>query len=63
MSPTATRLQLCGIALVLAGGFHDLQVAVNGYGPTGLGAVFVVLGVLLAVAGFALPLLNGAAAD
>lgn len=63
MSSTATRAQLCGIALVLAGGFYDLQTAVRGFGMTGLGAIVVTTGVLLAVAGFLLPALNGIAAD
>jgi hypothetical protein len=66
VSPTATRAQLCGIALVLAGGFYDLQRFTRGYGydhPVSLGAIVVTTGVLLAVAGFVLPTLNGVAAD
>lgn len=66
MSPTATRAQLCGIALVLAGGFYDLQRFTQGYGydeSVSLGALVVTSGVLLAVAGFVLPALTGAAAD
>ena len=66
MSPTATRAQLCGIALVLAGGFYDLQRFTQGYGydeSVSLGAIVVTTGVLLAVAGLVLPALNGVAAD
>jgi len=54
VSPFGTRLQLFGIALVLAGGFHDLQLAIRGFttpGSWSFGAVLVTLGLLSALAG------------
>ncbi|WP_254823960.1 MULTISPECIES: hypothetical protein [Haloglomus] len=62
MSATALRLQLFGIALVLYGGFYDLQHAVLGYndpgGDASLGAYVVTAGMLLVFVGLVAPALR-----
>jgi hypothetical protein len=59
MSTIALRLQLFGIALVLYGGFYDLQHAVLGYndpgGDASLGAYVVTVGMVLVLAGLVGP--------
>ena len=58
MSSIETRLQLCGIAFVLAGGFHDLQMYTRGFTTPGdltLGSILVAIGMVMAVTGLALP--------
>ena len=58
MSSIETRLQLCGIAFVLAGGFHDLQVYTRGFTTPGdmtLGSILVAIGMVMAVTGLVLP--------
>jgi hypothetical protein len=65
MSATALRLQLFGIALVLYGGFYDLQHAVLGYndpsGDPSLGAIVVTVGLLLVVLGLVAPAFRSSA--
>jgi hypothetical protein len=65
MSATALRLQLFGIALVLYGGFYDLQHAVLGYndpsGDASLGAIVVTVGLLLVVLGLVAPAFRSSA--
>jgi hypothetical protein len=59
VSSTETRLQLCGIAFVLAGGFHDLQMYTRGFTTPGnitLGSLLVAIGMFMAVSGLILPL-------
>lgn len=55
MASSALRLQLFGIALVLYGGFYDLQQATLGDndpgGDASLGAIVVTVGMLLVFAG------------
>ncbi|WP_435124459.1 hypothetical protein [Halobaculum sp. D14] len=59
MPSTATRLQLFGIALVLAGGLRDLVVAASGSiidpHSVNVGAVAVGLGLLFALVGLVAP--------
>jgi len=58
VSSIETRLQLCGIAFVLAGGFHDLQMYTRGFTTPGdltLGSILVAIGMVMAVTGLALP--------
>ena len=58
MSSIETRLQLCGIAFVLAGGFHDLQMYTRGFTTPGdmtLGSILVAIGMVMAVTGLVLP--------
>jgi hypothetical protein len=59
MPSTALRLQLLGIALVLYGGFYDLQHAVLGYndpsGDASLGAWVVTVGMVLVLVGLVGP--------
>jgi hypothetical protein len=61
MSRLGLRTQLFGIALVLVGAFHDLQVAVRGYGVEGysLGSLLVVVGLLVVGVGLAWPAIAG----
>lgn len=64
MSATALRLQLFGIALVLYGGFYDLQQAVRGYGiaeDPSLGAIVVTVGMLLVIVGLIGPAFRSSA--
>jgi len=58
VSSIETRLQLCGIAFVLAGGFHDLQMYTRGFTTPGdmtLGSILVAIGMVMAVTGLVLP--------
>ena len=57
VSPLETRLQLCGIAFVLAGGLYDLQMATRGFTSVGmsLGSLFVVIGMIMVFVGLILP--------
>jgi hypothetical protein len=59
MPSAALRLQLFGIALVLYGGFYDLQNAVLGYndpgGDASLGAYVVTAGMVLVLVGLVGP--------
>jgi len=59
MSAPGLRLQLFGIALVLAGGFNSLRLAVEGYGQTGLGAILVLAGLAAALAGLLSSVVGG----
>lgn len=58
MSLFDIRLQLFGIALILAGGFRDLQLATRGFttpGPLNVGEILVIAGVLIALVGTVRP--------
>lgn len=59
MASSALRLQLFGIALLLYGGFYDLQQATLGYndpsGDASLGAIVVTVGMLLVFTGLVGP--------